>query len=219
MLWKEKDKILIVSPHISDAVMMAGGSMAKWAEQKKIVGVLSLGPTEFRDIGNEKKAARMLGFKIVDGVKKQEVGSYDAGKCFEIIKEKIKEIRPDVIITVSAKEVQHDHLITYRATRDAVYYASREVYWEFEVEYKPQLFVTDCIESFSFIRANQWEELDEEHVVAKRRALLVYDYTPEAGPSPHFDVVHDSKWVNSLAELRGLWVGCGFAEVFQREEL
>jgi len=212
-------KILVISPHISDAVMGCGGSICKWVKEGVEVHVLSLGPESEVDWNNEVEAGKLLGFIPVDLVNRFKVGAYEYSYAFDIIKSWIKCVRPNVVITVSSKEVQNDHLVTHSATRDAVYYAVREVYWETKESYRCELWVTDCIESFSFVRADHYESLALEDVVEKMKAMKIYDYTPDDGKGPHFDVVHDRNWVVLLANLRGLWVGCKYAEVFQKEEL
>jgi len=219
MITKKNMKILVVSPHISDGVMMCGASMARLVEEKHIVYVMSLGPNAHVDVDNEVKASKIIGFQVVHPRLRLNVGEYTAGQCYTEILAKIKDLTPDVVVTVSAKEVQYDHQVTYLATRNAVYYAPREVYWESEIEYRPRMYVTDCIESFKFVRADSVCEVESRHLLQKKEAMKVYDYVPEAGKGPHFDVVHDRDWVQALGTLRGLWTGFPYAEVFQREEI
>lgn len=214
------DTVLVISPHMGDACVQCGGSISKWVLKGKKVYVLSLGPDSEEDWKREEQASGLVGFIPIYIGTRLNVGHYEYSTIFDIVKESIKKLRPNTIITtLNSDGAQQDHLITYKATKDAAHWGVREVSWETQELYKCNLLIPDDIESFSFVRPDYWEELGLYLLKTKVQSMMIYDYVPDSGRGPNFDVIHDVGWVNSLATLRGLWVGCSCAEVFQKEEI
>ena len=222
----EKDKILIIAAHPDDEVLGCGGSMLKWSKQGKEVHVLILaeGITSRDKIRKREKRKKDLSElndcaleanKIL-GVKSIKLLNYpdnrmDSITLLEIVKtieKHIDKLKPSIIVTHHANDLNIDHKIVHQA----VFTACRpktgsqiKRILSFEVPSATEW------ESPSFASAftPNWFEDISENLDTKIKALKIYKN--EMLPWPNSRSI---RAIEHLARWRGASVGCEAAEAF-----
>ena len=167
---KNSKRILIVAAHPDDEVLGAGGTMARLAAEGHELYTLLLGDGESaryvkanpklkKDIGHRKssayKANKALGVKEIFLYQLPD-NRFDSVPLLDVVKiiEKVKnEIKPEIIFTHYADDLNVDHQITAQAVvtapRPMPGEAVREIYafeilssteWNFPVTFAPDVF-------------------------------------------------------------------------------
>lgn len=164
-------KILIVAAHPDDEILGCGGTVARMTQEGFEAFTLILGEgitsrDERRDTEKRKNEINSLNSQIYEankiiGVKEVFTcnfpdNSFDSVALLEIVKEveKIKDkVKPDIIFTHFAKDLNIDHKITYNsvitATRPMTGESVKEIYsfevlssteWAFPLQFSPNTF-------------------------------------------------------------------------------
>jgi len=219
-------KYLIIGAHPDDEVLGCGGSMAKWSRDGHEVHVLIVaeGATsrdESRDrvlrqkelshlARSAKKAGKILGVQSVDLLdypdnRMDSVGLLDVVKSVE---NKIEELKPNVLLTHHAGDLNIDHRIIHQAVITAcrpIPGHSVKRILSFEVPSATEWQSPDYGRPF----VPNWFENIEGTLELKIEALKAYDF--EMREWPH---ARSIKAVEHLAKWRGASIGCAAAEAF-----
>lgn len=140
---KERDTVLVVTPHPDDSESGAGGTIARWcAEGKKVVLVVCTdggNGTSDRHVTREDlaktreketlDAAKVYGLTDVVFLRLPDSGLEDNDEFREKIVRQIRVHRPRVVLTVepNRRYIRHrDHAMTGRVTLDAVFPYARD---------------------------------------------------------------------------------------------
>ncbi|MEJ5338859.1 MAG: PIG-L family deacetylase [Aquificaceae bacterium] len=217
--------ILLIIAHPDDEVLGCGGTVAKFSEEGNEVYTLILGEgITSRDEKREPKtrkvelealredalmANRLLGVKKVIFCDFPD-NRFDSVPLLDIVKtvEKvIEEIKPEIIFTHHGGDLNIDHQITYRAvltaTRPQPGSSVKEIYscevlssteWAYPVSFQPDTYFT----------------LSEKHIRKKIEAMQCYRSELRQYPHPR-----SIEGIEYLAKLRGMQVGCEYAEGFK----
>ncbi len=220
-------KILVVAAHPDDEVLGCGGSMAKWSQDGHEVHVVILaeGVTsrdvlrncEYRteELSILKQAAhetgKILGVASVSvlDLPDNRMDSLNRLDVIKRIEQEIERVKPEMVVTHHAGDVNIDHRITH----EAVVTACRPL---------PRHSVRR-IQSFETPSSTEWQPPGSAPVFQptcyvditqtldlKIKALEVY--LSEMRAWPH---ARSLKAVEHLARWRGASVGCEAAEAFQ----
>jgi len=219
-------KVLVVAAHPDDEVLGCGGTMARHVQEGDQVHVLILaeGMTarstqRDRDIYSQELSAlaqqahaanKILGVTSVmlHNFPDNRMDSIDLLDIVKIIEQKINEIKPDIIYTHHAGDVNIDH----RRVHDAVIAASRPM---------PGVCVTQVL-FFEVASSTEWQTPYSAPIFApnyfvnisstlslKIKALEVYASEMRDFPHPR-----SYKALEHLARWRGATVGVDAAEAF-----
>lgn len=200
------DKILILSPHTDDGEIGAGGTIARFVEEQKIIYYVAFSscevsvPKGFPEdaLKNEcKKATNILGIKHENVI----LLNYEV-RTFPLHRQKIlddmialnKQIKPDLVLAPSANDTHQDHQIIYEEALRA--FKKTSSIWGYEHPWNNLTFTTDI-----FVR------LEEKHIDKKIEAMRQYE-------SQDFRPYFDEKYIRALAYTRGAQVDYLFAETF-----
>lgn len=219
-------KILVVAAHPDDEVLGCGGTIARYARDGHdvFVAILGEGETSRRSAGeqvdeqklealgaNAKAAAKALGVSelITTHLPDNRFDSIPLLEVVKVVESLIDRLRPEVIFTHWAGDLNIDHVITHRAvmtaTRGMTGGSVRELYafevpssseWafgQFEGAFNPNVFLD--------ISATLQHKLD---------AMNCYKSESRSFPHPRS---HEA--LTALAQYRGSASGLDAAEAFQ----
>lgn len=200
-------KILVLSPHIDDGEIGAGGTIARFVEEGKEIYYVAFSscevsvPKEFsRDILKKecKRATAILGIKSENVILMDyEVRTFPLHRQ-EILDDMIalnKQIKPDLVLVPSSNDIHQDHkTINAEALRA---FKKTSSIWGYEHPWNNLTFTTDI-----FVR------LEEKYITKKIEAMKQYK-------SQDFRPYFDEKYIKALAYTRGTQVDYPFAETFE----
>jgi len=219
-------KYLIISAHPDDEVLGCGGSIVKWSKDGNEVHVLIMaeGVTS-RDKHRDREhrtedlsrlaqsanqGADILGVKSVEllNYPDNRMDSVDLLDVVKVVEKKIEELKPNVVVTHHAGDLNIDHRIIHQAVITAC---------------RPQPgHPVRSILSFEVPSATEWQSSDyglnfmpnwfediTDTLHLKMKALEAYQ--SEMRSWPH---ARSLKAVEHLARWRGASVGCEAAETF-----
>lgn len=219
-------KILVVAAHPDDEVLGCGGTIARYARDGHdvFVAILGEGETSRRSAGeqvdeqklealgaNAKAAAKALGVSelITTHLPDNRFDSIPLLEVVKVVESLIDRLRPEVIFTHWAGDLNIDHVITHRAvmtaTRGMTGGSVRELYafevpssseWafgQFEGAFNPNVFLD--------ISATLQHKLD---------AMNCYKSESRSFPHPR-----SREALTALAQYRGSASGLDAAEAFQ----
>ncbi len=201
------NKVLILSPHTDDGELGAGGTIARFIEEKKEVYYVAFSSCEMSvpnglpgDILREEclSSVKTLGV-LPDKVTllDYEVRTFPAYRQ-EILQSMIelkKRIKPDLVLLPSSSDIHQDHNAIYQEALRA--FKKEASIWGYEHPWNNLTFTTDI-----FIR------LKQEHLERKIKALKEYK-------SQNDRSYFDERYLWSLAYTRGVQVDLPYAEAFE----
>ncbi len=201
------NKVLILSPHTDDGELGAGGTIARFIEEKKEVYYVAFSSCEMSvpnglpgDIlrGECLSSVKTLGV-LPDKVTllDYEVRTFPAYRQ-EILQSMIelkKRIKPDLVLLPSSSDIHQDHNAIYQEALRA--FKKEASIWGYEHPWNNLTFTTDI-----FIR------LKQEHLERKIKALKEYK-------SQNDRSYFDERYLWSLAYTRGVQVDLPYAEAFE----
>ena len=219
-------KNLVIAAHPDDEILGCGGSMAKWSKNGHEVHVLIIAegatsrdntrdrPARQMELshlaGSAKKAGKILGVKSVKllDYPDNRMDSVDLLDVVKPVQEIIAKLKPDMVITHHAGDLNIDHKITHQA----VITACRP---------QPEQSVKRIL-SFEVLSSTDWQppssgnpfvpnwfEDISDTLDIKIKALEAYE--SEMRDWPH---ARSTKAVEHLARWRGASIGCEAAEAF-----
>ena len=225
MLIKSNSKVLIVAAHPDDETLGCGGTIYKLIKSGADVSILILGEGvssrfDEKDYHNENyvKATKIRNQGFLNALKVLGVKDYELHvnyccqfdklnilKLVKIIEKKIKEFKPDVLITHNPNEVNIDHVKTYEAVEIATrpYYGSNlklilgmEIpcsgNWKFNSNFSPNFFV-DIHKEWE-MKLKAWDSFE--------------------GENREFPFPRSLEGLETMAKLRGMQSGLKLAEGF-----
>ena len=219
-------KILIIAAHPDDDILGCGGTIAKLSGQGTVFKVVFIAegttcrfqsdkigsPNALKEI--EKRNSYAQKSLEVLGVERYRFYNLPCGRLDleplidigKIIEKETLAFRPDAIFTHNASDVHNDHVrvlqATLQATRPGALNLVKNVYsfevlssteWRFLEPFKPNVFF----------------RLEKRHVDLKIRAFSKYISEAKAFPFPR-----SAESIETLAKLRGMQIGCKYAEAF-----
>jgi LmbE family N-acetylglucosaminyl deacetylase len=206
--------VLVIAAHPDDDILGCGGTMARHSAEGDSVNILVVADGESsRQDFNEgaeraeaaRRAAGIVGARLYRllGLPDQRLDTVALLDITRHIEKAIDELRPDIVYTHQAGDLNEDHCIVHRAVLTACRplpgQSVRAIYG-FEVPSS-----TEWGDPFS---PNHFVDIDG-YLDAKRAALDVY--AREMRPFPH---ARSREAVEALAILRGASVGLLAAEAF-----
>lgn len=223
-------KVLVISAHPDDEVLGCGATMAKYVKEGHNVGIFIIGDgitarykeSELNNLDVLEKvekinkdaveAAFRLGVNDIE-IKKLNCGRFDKYPFLDIvnlIREKVRSFRPDVVFTQHYGDYNPDHKIVY----DATLFACRPNIGEF---YPKEIYCYEVLSSTE--RAFQNPHfifcpsvfIDVKETIHEKLNAMSR-YTSEINPYPH---PRSLEAIEILAKKRGNEVGLEFAEAFQ----
>ncbi|MDI6704126.1 MAG: PIG-L deacetylase family protein [bacterium] len=201
------NRILVLSPHTDDAELGAGGTIAKFVEEKKEVFYIAFSiceksvPEGFdKDVCRQevKEASKILGIKkgnlkIFD----YEVRGFQARRQ-EILEDIVsigKEILPDLVLFPSPNDTHQDHqTISQEAIRA---FKTQAGLFGYEQPWNHMTFNT-----ISFV------QIQERHLQKKIEALKKYK---SQAAKPY----SKEEYIKGLAKVRGTQINVEYAEAFE----
>ncbi len=199
--------ILVLSPHTDDGELGAGGTIARFVEEKKEVYYIAFSSCEVsvpsgfpRDILRTecKKSTEVLGIKSKNlTLLDYEVRTFPLHRQ-EILDDMIKinrDIKPDLVLLPSSNDMHQDHHTIYEEGLRA--FKKTSSIWGYEHPWNNLTFTTDV-----FVK------LSSEHIKKKISAISNYK-------SQDFRSYFDEKYIYSLAYTRGNNVDYPLAETFE----
>jgi N-acetylglucosamine malate deacetylase 1 len=217
-------RVLCVAAHPDDEVLGAGATMATMAAAGAEVHALVLGEgVGARHADNDRAdeevatlagqlqdAARILGVTThQEGLPDNRFDSMDLLDVVHIVERYVDEMRPDVVFTHHAGDMNLDHLVTARATLTAL----RPL---------PELARPSTLLAFETLSSTEWNvpslgmpftpnwfEDASEGIDAKIEAMRAYDHELRDWPHPR-----SPEGIRTAAQRWGMTVGLEFAEPF-----
>lgn len=220
MTKKEKNKILVVVAHPDDEILGCGGTILKHLKNKDEVNVLILGEGETsKENGSNiegrqkaaQKAAKFLGVQDLFSQKlpDNQFDSLPLLKIVKIVEGYLNQVKPNVVYTHHAHDLNIDHRITFQAVLTAC-------------RPQPNFFVKKIL-TFEILSSTEWQVKDKKHsffpnvyndisdfIAKKNEALEIYKNELKKYPHPR-----SKEGVEVLARYRGMEAGYKFAEAFQ----
>ncbi|MBU0546247.1 PIG-L family deacetylase [Patescibacteria group bacterium] len=216
-------KVLVVAAHPDDELLGVAGTLSLHIERGDKVEVLILGQGALsRDKAGEAEiellheqalaAARIIGiqnvrFEYLPDNAFDTVGILVITKLVERV---IAEVRPDILYTHHAHDLNVDHRLTFQAVTTACRPCSRNL---------PQEVYT-----FETLSSSEWQSKSEEPFrpnvyidissTLEKKVSALNEYKSEMRPYPHS---RSLEGVRILAQYRGLEAGIKFAEAFHLE--
>jgi len=200
-------KILVLSPHIDDGEIGAGGTIAKFVEEGKEIYYVAFSSCEIsvpkvfpEDVLKIecKRATEIIGIKAENVILLDyEVRTFPLHRQ-EILDDIIalnKQIKPDLVLVPSSNDIHQDHQTVYREALRA--FKKTSTIWGYEHPWNNLTFTTDI-----FVR------LEGKHIEKKIEAMKQYK-------SQDFRPYFDEKYIKALAYTRGTQVDYPFAETFE----
>lgn len=202
----ENKKVLVLAPHTDDGELGCGGTIAKLISQGSEVYYAAFSTAEesvpkgFPKNRLEievRKATRKLGIKkknlLVFDFQVRKL-NYVRQEVLERLVEMKKSIQPDVVFLPSSKDIHQDHITITQEGIRAFKHCSILGY---ELIWNNLSFNTDC-----FI------EISKKNLEKKIQALQAYK--TQKGKA-----YMSSKFIESLAIVRGTQIGMEYAETFE----
>jgi len=217
---KNKNTILVVAAHPDDEILGVGGTILKHIANGDEVSVLILGDGETAreeqvDIEKRKKqaqkVAQLLGVKnlFLEALPDNQFDSVPLLKIVKIVEGYLNKIKPNVVYTHHAHDLNIDHCLTFQA----VLTATRP---------QPNYFVKKIL-AFEVLSSTEWQVKDKKHLffptyynditdVINRKIEVLKVYKDELKKYPH---PRSEEGIRTLAQYRGIESGYNFAEAFQ----
>jgi len=201
------ERVLILSPHVDDGEIGAGGTIAKFREEEVEVFYVAFSLAEKsipdpypKDIlwTECKQASRELDIPESNIFLHNFPVRYFPQYRQDILEELVKidrELNPNVVICPSSNDVHQDHIIIQNETVRA--FKKNASIWGYEHPWNNLSFTTDI-----FVR------LEERHIQKKIKAMKAYS-------SQSFRSYFDEEYIKGLAYTRGVQVNFPFAEAFE----
>ena len=200
-------RILVLSPHTDDGEIAAGGTIARFIEEKKEIYYVAFSSCEI-SVPNDfpedilktecKKATEILGVLSENLILLDyEVRTFPLHRQ-EILDEIIKlkdKIKPDLVLVPSSNDIHQDHQTIYEEALRA--FKKNSSIWGYEHPWNNLTFTTDI-----FVK------LEEKHIKKKIEALKAYK-------SQDFRTYFDERYIRALAYTRGTQVNFTYAECFE----
>ncbi|MGD0026259.1 MAG: PIG-L deacetylase family protein [Xanthobacteraceae bacterium] len=218
------DRVLVVASHPDDEILGVGGTLARHAAEGATVDVLIMaeGATS-RDVKRDpaaragelsalqdaaRRAATILGLRPprFGGLPDNRMDSLDLLDVIKLVEAMVAELRPNVVYTHHAHDLNIDHRITH----EAVLTACRPL---------PGSGVS-AIYAYETVSSTEWAVagggFQPNHFVdvtaqLDRKIEALGVYTTEMRPAPH---ARSIEAVRALARVRGSSVGVEAAEAF-----
>ena len=200
-------RVLVLSPHVDDGEIGAGGTIARFTEEKVEIFYVAFSLAEKsipepypKDIlqAECKQASREL------DIPESNIFLHNFPVRFfpqyrqDILEELVKinrELHPNLVICPSSNDVHQDHVIIQNETVRA--FKKNASIWGYEHPWNNLSFTTDI-----FVR------LEERHIKKKIKAMKAYS-------SQSFRSYFDENYIEALAHTRGVQVDLRFAEAFE----
>lgn len=215
-----KNNILIIVAHPDDEILGVGGTILKHLEDKDEVNILILSDGETsrdKNINIKKKetearsAAKLLKIKniFLEKFPDNQFDSIPLLKITKKIEKIINKVKPNIIYTHHAYDLNIDHRLTFQAVLTAC---------------RPQPnFCVKKILTFETLSSTEWQLKDKNNLFCPteynditnfidRKIEILKIYKNELREYPH---PRSTKGVKILAQFRGIEVGYKYAEAFQ----
>lgn len=216
--------ILIFGAHPDDIEILCGGTSAKYARlgHKVTHCVMTDGQVSSRRITNQelanirkaeaKAAADVIGADLVCFDIKDEM-LFDNEENRMKVLELILQVRPDVIITMSAKDYASDHRATHALVMAVVPMSVvKNCYSKLPcLDKHPVIYIMDTIAGIDFL-PTEYVDISEDFET-KREAFRCHASQIEIGREMESDFEEQAK---VLSRFRGLQAGVRYAEGFQK---
>ena len=213
-------KFLIVVAHPDDEVLGMGGTIFKHVNNGEEVNSLILGEgeTSRKEKGNvekrkeqAKKAAKVLGIKNVffEDLPDNKFDSVPLLEITQKIEAIINKVRPNIVYTHHAYDLNIDHRLTFKAVLTAC---------------RPQPnFYVKKISSFEVLSSTEWQLKNSNNLFCPNEYVNITEsidkklealkcYKDEIRELPH---PRSLEGVKILSQYRGIEVGCPHAEAFK----
>lgn len=219
--------ILVIMAHPDDEVLGCGGSIAKLSSENNNVfvvfmtnGVSSRLLPETKKLVVDRKAAALEVKKIL-GIEEMYFGDLPDNEMDNVsllsvvkkIEDFVREIRPTIVFTHSAADLNVDHYITHRAVMTACRPVEGQTVKQIlscevlsSTEWSPQSWPMKFQPNY-FVDISSFEQ---------KKMLALNAYSEELRPFPHPRSVEG---VMALCQFRGASVGFHAAEAFQVERI
>ncbi|HVY59176.1 MAG TPA: PIG-L family deacetylase [Xanthobacteraceae bacterium] len=218
------ERVLVVAAHPDDEILGVGGTLARHAAEGASVDVLIMaeGATSrdrvrdpaartddlsaLRDAA--RKAAEILGLRPprFAGLPDNRMDSLELLDVVKLIEKVVSEVRPDVVYTHHAHDLNIDHRITHEAVLTAcrpLPGAPVSAIYAYETVSSTEWGVGgNCFEPTHFVEITTQLE---------RKIAALEAYALEMRPAPH---ARSIETVRALAKVRGSSVGVAAAEAF-----
>lgn len=213
-------KILVVVAHPDDEILGVGGTILKHVSSGDEVSILILGEGEtsrgnIADIhkreAQAKKAAEMLGVRdlVLDKLPDQRFDTLPFLEIVQKIEKEIVRIKPNVIYTHNAYDLNLDHRIIFQAALTASRPAKNNP--------------LKTILSFETLSSTEWQIKDQTSVflpteyhditdVIEKKIEIFKIYRDEVREYPH---PRSEEGIRILAKYRGMESAYPYAEAFQ----
>jgi len=217
---RQGSRVLVIVAHPDDEVLGCGGTIARHVKAGDEVSIVILADGESsREAGSERiaareqaarEAAKILGAKqvVLHGLPDNQLDSWPRLEIVKLVERHIAELKPAVVYTHHAGDVNVDHRCVHEAVvtacRPQAGHPVRKLMFfetpsstEWQPPHSNTPFLPNC-----FVDISGTFEL-------KMKALRVYDSEMRAWPHPrsYAGVEHLVRW-------RGATVGCDAAEAF-----
>ncbi len=202
--------VLAISAHPDDVELGAGGTLAKHHLAGDAIFALYLTRgRDFYQAQGSQRAAEILGF---DGTyccnfEDQRLDTIPLSKIADTIHSYAEAIKPEVVYTTSAKDLNLDHQITNRATLTAfrpVPGSTVKAVYAYEVQSSTEWAPGQAFHPNVFV--------DIAGVPLHRKLMALDSYASEMRAFPH---ARSMQGVQALATWRGATVGKESAEAFE----
>ncbi|MBI4617576.1 MAG: PIG-L family deacetylase [Planctomycetes bacterium] len=225
-------RVLVVAAHPDDEVLGCGGTVARWAEEGREIGVWILGEGvtsryETRQAGTERgandlaevrehaaRAASILGAAgcRVVGLPDNRFDSVDLLEVVKEVESAKREFDPDVVLTHHPGDLNVDHRVCHQAVATAFRPLPGERWSKilsFEVSSSTEWQLPGAGSPFV---PTEYVELAEGHMEKKLAAMAAY-----AGEIRDWPHARSREALRALAKSRGSQAGCALAEAFALE--
>jgi len=217
-----KNNILIIAAHPDDEILGVGGTILKHIKNGDQVSILILGDGESSregaTVANIKKrkkqierVAKMLKVAniLIDELPDNQFDSLSLLKIAKKVEAIINKIRPNIVYTHHAYDLNIDHRLTFQAVLTAC-------------RPQPDFFVKKIL-TFEILSSTEWQMKDGNNMFCPneynnvenfmdKKIEVLQIYKDELRESSH---PRSIEGVKILAQYRGMEVGYKYAEAFQ----
>ena len=215
-----KNNVLVIAAHPDDEILGAGGTMIKHVSQGDSLHILLLGDGEssrktMHRIEQRAKqahtAAQKLGAKNVflEKLPDNQFDSIPLLQIAQLAEKYILKIKPTIIYTHFAHDLNIDHQLTFQAVLTAC-------------RPQPNFFVKKIL-SFEILSSTEWQYKSKELIFSpseyvnispfiEKKLKLMNIYKNELRDFPH---PRSLEGIRTLARYRGMEVGLNYAEAFE----